>query len=348
MKSVPPRFLALLLALSFPAFAAAETFKAATSILPHAGLVERIGGEKVEVSVLVGEGGNPHNYSPSAKQMVDLGSAKVLFVSGMPFEDALVRKFEGMKNGPTVVDLSKGMDLALWEDDHHDHDHDGHDHDHAEHAEHEHKHEEGEHKHEDQKEHAHEDHKHEEGEHKHDHDHKEHAHDDHDGHHDHDHGEFDPHVWLAPLLLEVQATKIATTLKEMDPDNAATYDANLKKLVADLYDLDFELAERLAPLKGGKIYVFHASFGYFAEAYGMKQVSVEMGGKSPSAKRVIELIEQAKEDKVKIIFVQPQFSQRSAKKIASEIGASVVPIDPLAKDVLANLREIGKAVASSQ
>lgn len=159
----------------------------------------------------------------------------------------------------------------------------------------------------------------------------------------HDHGEPDPHVWLNAQ----NAMQIATTMfQQLEAHKMATparYDA----LIQTLEDLDIQTAERLAPYHGKRFYVFHPSFGYFADQYGLKQVPIEFDGKSPSSRQLADLIEQAQVDGVKVIFLQQQFPADSAKAVAEAIGGSVVQLDPLAEDVIANLKQITEAIALS-
>ncbi|UCD29344.1 MAG: zinc ABC transporter substrate-binding protein [Planctomycetota bacterium] len=163
--------------------------------------------------------------------------------------------------------------------------------------------------------------------------------------HEHDqHGRFDPHVWLDPELVQVQARNIMAGLAKLNPAGKVEYEKNLRQFQAELADLDSTIAQILAPLKGREIYVFHPSYGYFAGAYGLKQVAVETGGKEPGARQLADLIERAIRDSVRVVFVQPQFSQKSAKTIAEAIGGAVVPLDPLARDYLANLGRMARAI----
>jgi len=161
---------------------------------------------------------------------------------------------------------------------------------------------------------------------------------------EHHGGSSDPHIWLNPNLVKIQATTICDELCRLDPQNAAEYRKNLKAFKTDLHEVDTRIAQMLAPLRGRKFYVFHPSFGYFADAYGLTQVAVEMEGKEPGAKELASLINQAIEDSVKVIFVQPQFSARSTKAVAEAIGGVVVLIDPLAKDYLQNLEDIAEKI----
>jgi len=86
--------------------------------------------------------------------------------------------------------------------------------------------------------------------------------------------------------------------------------------------------------------VFHPSWGYFADAYGLEQVPIEIEGKEPKPAQLKELIEHAREKEIKVVFAQPQFSAKSAGLVARSIGGQVVTADPLTENWLVNLREI--------
>ncbi|OGP61459.1 MAG: hypothetical protein A2V67_12255 [Deltaproteobacteria bacterium RBG_13_61_14] len=147
----------------------------------------------------------------------------------------------------------------------------------------------------------------------------------------------DPHIWLDPKLVKIQAGTIAVTLSQLDPAHAAEYEKNLQAFAADLDRVNAEIAATLAPLKGQSFMVYHPAFGYFGAAYGLKQVAVESEGKEPSAKELADLIDLAKQEQVKVIFIEPQFSRKSAEAVAAAVGATVVAMDPLAPDYLHNL-----------
>lgn len=154
----------------------------------------------------------------------------------------------------------------------------------------------------------------------------------------------DPHIWLAPRLVRIQARNVLDALVDLDPAHADDYRTNLERLLADLNDLDAEITEVLAPVRGRTVYVFHPAFGYLTDAYGLNQVAVETGGSEPSARELARLIERAGRDSVRVIFVQPQFAAKSAEAVAREIGGAVVPIDPLAYDWLTNLRDMAARI----
>jgi len=260
------------------------------SILPQAYFLERIGGDRVAVEVLVGEGQSPHTYEPTPKQMARLTGAKAWFLIGVGFERGLVQKVGRSHQDLVLVDTRKGVPLRTLAG--HDHRGDGHG-------------------------------KAREGL----------------------HAETpDPHVWMSPKLVQIQAQNIHDALCRLDPDHRQSYAANLKSFREDLDRLDARIARSLAPVRGRKMYVFHPAFGYFADAYGLIQVPIEIEGKEPGARQLADLIERAKQDKVRVIFVQKQFSSKSAGVVAKAIGGAVVPIDPLAKDYLANLERAAAAV----
>jgi len=154
----------------------------------------------------------------------------------------------------------------------------------------------------------------------------------------------DQHIWLDPKRLGIQAATLASALVAVAPERALTVLSNLIGLAGELAGLDARIARILAPHRGRPIFVFHPAFGYFADSYGLEQVAVETGGKEPSARRLVALIDSARAAGAKVLFVQPQFSDQNARTVAEAIGGAVVPMDPLARDVLANLERMARAV----
>lgn len=157
----------------------------------------------------------------------------------------------------------------------------------------------------------------------------------------------DPHTWMSPPLAARQAAVIAEALAELEPEHAERFAQNLAMLRADLEALDGQIVAMLQPVQGGTFYVFHPAFGYFARAYGLRQEAVETGGKSPSARHLAELIEQARARGVRTIFVQRQFSDRAARTIAEQIGAEVVSLDDLSPDYLNNLLDVARKIRAA-
>jgi zinc transport system substrate-binding protein len=158
-------------------------------------------------------------------------------------------------------------------------------------------------------------------------------------------GEPDPHIWLDPELAIIQGQNIAVALKDALPEHAAAIDARLAAFIASLRELIAELTVALEPVKGETMLVFHPAFGYFADRFALKQKAIEIEGKEPAPRQLVDLIRQCKRENIHIVFVQKQFPASAAETVARSINGSVVIIDPLAEDYIANLRELGAAVA---
>ncbi|QBG46193.1 cation ABC transporter substrate-binding protein [Verrucomicrobia bacterium S94] len=165
----------------------------------------------------------------------------------------------------------------------------------------------------------------------------------HEGECTHDHGQKDPHVWLSTRNVAIIASAMYETLEPMGLADPEKYDA----LIQTLDTLNTETEKKLAPYKGRYFYVFHPAFGYFAEQYGLEQKAIELDGKAPSPRQLTDLIENAKIDGVKVIFVQKQFPVESARAVTDAIGGHVVQLDPLDEDVVANLHQIADAIEAS-
>jgi zinc transport system substrate-binding protein len=165
---------------------------------------------------------------------------------------------------------------------------------------------------------------------------------------DHDHaGLPDPHTWTDPRLAARMAGRIAETLSRLDPDGAEQFHARAAALQAELLALHEEIAARLEPVRGAAFIVFHPSWGYFADAYGLRQLPIEIGGREPGPRGLAELIRRGQEADARVVFVQQQFSQRSARAVAEAIGAEVVEADPLALDYIDNLRTVSKRMLAA-
>jgi len=161
----------------------------------------------------------------------------------------------------------------------------------------------------------------------------------------HGHGEPDPHIWLDPHQVMVQAVNIAEALKENMPDHRSQIEARLASFTIELQQLSDELAGILEPVKGQTMLVFHPAFGYFADRFGLKQLAVEIEGKEPGPRQLAELIRKCRKENIHLIFVQQQFPVAAANTVAEAINGAVVPIDPLAEDYFNNLRYIAAAVS---
>jgi len=149
----------------------------------------------------------------------------------------------------------------------------------------------------------------------------------------------DPHIWLDPRLVEIQAGHMTAALADADPQNAAIFRQRYRVFRQKLRKLDSDLRQLLEPVRGAAFMVFHPSWGYFARAYGLIQVPLELEGKEPKPAQLRDMIRWAREKKIRAVFVQPQFNVRTASIVARAIGAKIVEADPLAYDWERNLRQ---------
>lgn len=158
--------------------------------------------------------------------------------------------------------------------------------------------------------------------------------------------ELDPHVWLDPMLVKVQAKNIFDALCTLYPLHVKTFEKNYHEFINALDTLDATINETLKEVKNRSFIVFHPSFGYFAAHYNLEQIPVEVSGKEIKPNELATIIKEAKEEGATVIFVSPQFSQKSAKIIAKEIGGKILTIDPLSEKWYENMISIAKVFAS--
>lgn len=265
----------------------------AVSILPQRYFLEKIGGNLVEVEVMVPPGATPEQYEPKPRQMSALSRSRIYFACGVPFETIWLSKMVSANPKIQVIHTEKDIKKRVMEA--HEHRHEG-----AEPG---------------------------------------------GGRHDEI---YDPHIWLSPPLVMIQARAIFDALAANDPQNRASYEANYRSFMLELVDLDLFLSRLFAAeAKPDSFMVFHPAWGYFADAYGLHQVPVEVEGKEPKARELDEFIKRAHELRVKAVFVQPQYSPKTAQTIADAVGARLVEADDLAPDWEKNLRKVAEQIAAA-
>ncbi|SFV59139.1 Zinc ABC transporter, periplasmic-binding protein ZnuA [hydrothermal vent metagenome] len=262
------------------------------SILPEKTFVEAIGGEKVNISVMVLPGNSPHTYEPKPSQMKKVAQADLYFAIGVEFENIWLHKFKDLNKNMKMIDLSTGIKKLPMAADHHE-----------------------------QK----------------------------PAIHSKEPKEDDPHIWTSPQNVKIMAEHIYEALVKADPDNEGYYTQHYKTFLSLVEETDRKIKNILsAKPKGTKFMVFHPSWGYFAKAYGLVQLPVEIEGKSPKPKELIELIKEAKKEHISAIFTQPEFSDAMAKVMANELHIKVIKVSPLAEDWSGNLIKIAQAIAGKE
>ncbi len=286
MKHIPALsgILALLIVLTgctAPVPETGDQVLASVTLLPQAEMVTAVGGDRVNVMVIVPPGVEPHTYEPSAGTLIALQKTDVYFKIGnglMPFEDRLTEKVVALNPGILIVDTSDGVPLINGSD-------------------------------------------------------------------PDSPGGNDPHIWLSPANARIMVENIASGLVQIDPDNAAYYKDNAAKYIVKIDALDAKIKKEMNTTPGLTIIVTHPAWSYFARDYAIEQVPIESEGKEPTARDIEAVVTLARQRNISVVYVEPQYSARSAEVIAEEINGSVVTIDPLAGNYLENLDRVAKLFA---
>jgi zinc transport system substrate-binding protein len=249
------------------------------SIAPQKYFVERIGGDEVQVEVMVKPGESPATFNPNPKKMSHLANAKIYFSIGVPFEKVWISRIKNIQQELKVISLNINTNAAP------------------------------------------------------------------SSHHRHDEG--DPHIWLSPPLVKIMVGEIEAALSRQRPEKSVFFKNNYQTLIKEIDKLDQEIRQIFAKGKNHTFMVFHPAWTYFAEAYGLKQISIEHEGKEPGPRSLQEIINTGKKLNIKVIFVQKQFGISAAKKIAKMIGATVREMDPLAENYMDSMRNTAKAISGA-
>ncbi len=278
------KFILILFFLAAP-ITYAEPLQVFATIAPQKYFLEKIGGDLVNVNVLVGPGADPHTYEPSPRQMVAMGRSQLYFTIGTELEKIWLPKLEPANSELKFIAQDQGIAKIKMVDtsDHNDHN---------------------------------------------------------------DHDDKDPHIWLSPPLVKQQIETILSALVAEDPQNSKIYQENSAKFLAEIDQLNLDL-KRLFSGRKINFAVFHPSWGYFAQAFGLRQIAIEVEGKSPKPRQLEKIIRELQNLKIKTLFVQPQFSQRSAKIVARAAKARVVVLDSMSENWEDNLRKAARLILQS-
>ena len=279
----------------------------AVSLLPQKTFVEKIAGDKANVIAMVKPGSNPHTYEPKPSQIKEISNAQLYFPIHLEFENIWLDKFAAQNKNMQIVSMTKGIQHILMK--------------------------------------------------KHKHKHKEdskHVHNDKENHHDEHNDEKetyvkpDPHTWTSTLNVKIMAKNIYDALVSVDSINKDYYKANYLTFLNEINDTDKKIREILIDLPSdSKFMVFHPSWGYFARDFALIQFQIEVEGKEPKPKILLELIEVAKKENIKAIFTQTEFSEKSAKSIANELNIKVIKESPLEADWSQNLINMANSIANN-
>jgi len=244
------------------------------SVGPQMEFVKAVGGDKVEVTLMVPPGADPHTYEPLPDQLNHVSNAQMYVEVGTPIEFELnyMDKLKKMNPNMLVVNSSSGVDLIPNT------------------AENE--------------------------------------------------NNSDPHVWVSPKNAKIMVENIYQGLVQIDPNNTGYYTTNRNNYTEQLDELDANITKSLEGKENSQIIVYHPAWAYFCKDYHLQQIPIESGGKEPTSQEIADVIEFARKNDVKVIFIEPQYSPKSAEVIASEINGKVLIIDDLAQNYIENLKNV--------
>ncbi|MFD2672192.1 metal ABC transporter solute-binding protein, Zn/Mn family [Marinicrinis sediminis] len=308
----------------------------AASIYPMYEFASKVGGEHADVTLLVPGGVEPHDWEPAPKDLALLEKSDVLVYNGSGMEGWIDQVTGSLDNQDLIlVETSHDLELLAAEEGHdhaHEEEHEEHADEHASEEEHQedvHKEEHEEHadEHASEEEHQEDVHKEEHDEHADEHANEE----EHTDEHGHDHGEFDPHVWLSPVKAIEQVRSIEAAFAEAAPEHKQAFKENAEAYIAELEKLNEQFVEALAPYKGKEFVTQHAAFAYLAHEYDLEQLPIAglSPENEPSAERMGEIVELAREHGIQTIFFESLVSSKVAEVIAKEVGAETAVLHPL-------------------
>jgi zinc/manganese transport system substrate-binding protein len=251
-------------------------------------MVKEIGGEHVSLTTIVGPDGDAHSFEPTPRDVKALSQAQLLVINGLDFEGWLPRliKASGFKGAQLVA--SAGVALRHLSD--------ANDNDEIAVGS------------------AGKTDAHSAGQ-------------DHDRDREHDHGDIDPHAWQSLSNGMIYAKNIADGLSQADPRRRAYYQGRAEIYIGRMAKLDAEIKQAFTgiPEARRKVLTSHDAFGYFAQAYGIRFISV-VGLSSqaePSANEVAKIIDRARKEHVSGVFMENTTNSRLVTQIAREAGSKV-------------------------
>ena len=304
-------------------FSAAASATIVTSVKPLGFIASSIANGITDTEVLVPAGASPHDYSLKPSDVQKLKSAEMLIWIGEDVDAFLDKSIDDLdyKKVLTIKDIAAIEPFLLKGEHHHHHHgegdvHEGHDHAHKghEHKGHEHAHEGHDHKHE----------------HKHEH---EHGHEGHEHHHDHEHEDLGVnwHVWYSPDISKAVAQRIAAKLLKQYPEKKDLIEKNVAEFNRTLDEQSAKIKTQLEGVKDKGFYVFHDAYGYFNNAYGLKQTGYFTINPlvAPGAKTLAKIKEEIAEHKVTCLFAEPQFTPKVIESLSKGTKVNVGRLDPM-------------------
>ena len=258
--------------------------------------VNEIGGENINLTILMPAEADPHTYDPSPQDASKIADADVVFYVGLKYEpSALIKLIENTSNEAAVlVEVGEEINPIEFSEEghkgHDDHDdEDGHD-----------------------DEEGHDDH------------------DDEDGHEGHGHGSEDPHFWFDPLRVAIAAELMINQLTELDPSNSEAYKTAGEAYISELNELDSTISALIetVPSKNRKLITTHESLGYLEARYGVEVLTTIIPSLTSadeiSPAQLVDVLDVIDDNDVKVIFIESEAPSVYAETIAAEANIRTV------------------------
>lgn len=167
--------------------------------------------------------------------------------------------------------------------------------------------------------------------------------------HDHEHsGTFDPHVWLDPAEVRIMAQNTLNALTKGFPQHSSEFEKNYAHFILKIDSLSAQINQKLAPLKNRNILIFHPALAYYARQFNLKQIPLELDGKEPSPRHMKDIVDLARKQNIKVVFIQKEFDSENALQLSREIGGEVVIIDPLDYNWEKQILDITEKIAAQK
>ncbi len=155
----------------------------------------------------------------------------------------------------------------------------------------------------------------------------------------------DPHIWLSPKRAIVMVRIIQSELSALYPAQKDIFAQNADSYIAQINLVDSEIRTVLENVENKNFIVFHPAFGYLADDFGLVMHSLEEEGKEATPQHLQEMIDFAKEQKIKVIFYQAEIDASQSKAFAEELGGATACLEPLSGNYIENLRVMAQTLA---
>lgn len=157
----------------------------------------------------------------------------------------------------------------------------------------------------------------------------------------------DPHIWLSPTLVKKMVRSIRDELIALRPDRSEAYNLAYQQFIKEIDETDMQVKQLFKGFEGRKFISFHPSLSYFAREYGLVQFSFQQMGKEPTPSQVANLVNIARADNIKVIYIQSDFDRENARMFAQEIGGEIIQVWPLNPDWSQNLITMARLISGN-